>query len=150
MLILDGAHNGASAARLDEALTQDFSHQKRILVIGVSADKDLDAIADALAPATDHVIATSASGPRAASPDLVAAAFASRGVAATAAANVTDALAAANALASPEDLICVTGSFFVLGEALQALGEEATAQATFHSIEATADEPLQPQLETVS
>ena len=30
LLILDGAHNGASAARLDEALTQDFSHQKRI------------------------------------------------------------------------------------------------------------------------
>ena len=150
LIILDGAHNGASAARLDEALTQDFSHQKRILVIGVSADKDLDAITDALAPATDHVIATSASGPRATSPDLVAANFASRGVAATAAANVSDALAAANALASPEDLICVTGSFFVLGEALQALGEEATAQATFHSIEAAADEPLQPQLETVS
>lgn len=118
LVVLDGAHNGASARRLREALTSDIGHQRLILVVGVSADKDLDAIAAELGPIADEVIATRADNPRSADPATIGRAFCAR----ITIASVPEALTLGLAHASPEDLVCVTGSLYVVGEALKTLG----------------------------
>lgn len=119
LLVLDGAHNGASAHRLREALESDFPHQRTFFVLGTSADKDVDAIAQALAPVADFVIATRSPHPRSAAPELICDAFQARSVPTSLTADLETALEAAAALAGPKDLICVTGSLFLVGEALK-------------------------------
>ena len=127
LLVLDGAHNGASALRLAEAVREELPHERCIIVIGTSADKDVSAIAAALAPVADRVFATRSEHARAAAPETIAAAFGSLGVANEAVDSVAEALTLACASAGPQDMVCVTGSLFVVGDALSALGKSAMA-----------------------
>lgn len=149
LLVVDGAHNGASAARLQETLAEDFGYRRRILVIGVSSDKDIAAIAEALGPGAGHVIATCAQTPRAASPETVADAFSACQVAVETAQSVAEALERAKALAAHDDLICVTGSLFIVGEALHLLGLTETALTTFQP-DSAPPEPTKALLGSVS
>ena len=70
-----------------------------------------------LAPLGATVIATSAHHPRAAPASVVAAAFSNRGMPASVAETVPQAVESALARAEPNDLICVLGSLFVVAEA---------------------------------
>jgi dihydrofolate synthase/folylpolyglutamate synthase len=128
LIVADGAHNGDSARRLRQALSEDFSFDRAILVMGVSGDKTIEAMAEELAPLTHLLIATRSQHPRAAAPQAVAAAFAAQGVASETCPTVATALERAQALAGPDDLICVVGSLFVVAEAReQVLGLSVTA-----------------------
>ena len=128
LIVVDGAHNGDSARRLRQALEDYFSFNRAILVMGVSGDKTIGAMAEKLAPLTRLVIATRSRHPRAAEPEAVAAAFAAQGVASDTCPTVAAALDRAQALAEPDDLICVVGSLFVVAEAReQLLGLSVTA-----------------------
>jgi dihydrofolate synthase/folylpolyglutamate synthase len=71
-VILDGAHNPQGAAALARATIA--GARPRVLVLGISADKAVDAMILALAPACDAIIATAFSQPRA----LAAGALAAR------------------------------------------------------------------------
>lgn len=128
LIVVDGAHNGDSARRLRQALRDHFSFNRAILVMGVSGDKTIAAMAEELAPLTHLLIATRSQHPRAAEPEAVAAAFAVRGVAGETCPTVATALDRARALAGRDDLICVVGSLFVVAEAReQVLGLSLTA-----------------------
>ena len=118
-VLVDTAHTAASAAAL-AAVIRELGHDDAVLVWGMSADKDVDAFARALAPVTAVAIATAAATPRArAAAELAAAAtvFRRQEVCPSTAA----ALARARALAGPSGLVVVAGSFYVAGEALVAL-----------------------------
>ncbi|GIV87696.1 MAG: bifunctional folylpolyglutamate synthase/dihydrofolate synthase [Chloroflexus sp.] len=122
-ILIDGAHNGDSAAKLWQAIEQELPHRRFILVLGTSRDKDIAAIAAALAPHADHIIITRSSHPKAMDLDRIAAEvepFASAPM--TIVPVVAEAIATARTLAGPDDLICVTGSLFVAGAAREALG----------------------------
>jgi dihydrofolate synthase/folylpolyglutamate synthase len=121
LVVLDGAHNGDSAARLRESLEQYFSFERLLLVVGVGRDKDVEAIADELAPLAARVICTRSSHPRAADPAEVAPAFATRGVPVRVSESVREALAAALEDAGPADLVCVMGSLFAVADARELL-----------------------------
>ncbi len=121
-LVVDGAHNAASSARLRETLAECFPGQAPVLVLGCTDDKDLAGIAGQLAPLAVDVIATRAHHPRAAPTAAVAAAVRAAGAYAREAADVAAALEAAAARCPPDGLIVVAGSLFVAGEALQAVG----------------------------
>jgi dihydrofolate synthase/folylpolyglutamate synthase len=128
LIVVDGAHNGDSARRLRQALRDHFSFGRAILVMGVSEDKTVAAMAEELAPMTQSLIATRSQHPRAAERKAVAAAFAARGVASETCLTVAGALDRARALAERDDLICVVGSLFVVAEAReQVLGLSVTA-----------------------
>lgn len=120
-LVVDGAHNVDSAEKLAQALVDGFAG-RRILILGISRDKDITGIVRALAPIATQVIATAAPHPRAADPALIAAAASDCGLAATLAADVPAALARARALARAGDLICATGSLFLVAAVREALG----------------------------
>ncbi|MCS6887305.1 bifunctional folylpolyglutamate synthase/dihydrofolate synthase [Chloroflexus sp.] len=122
-ILIDGAHNGDSAEKLWRAIEQELPHRRFILVLGTSRDKDIAAIAAALAPHAAQIIITRSSHPKAMDLDRIAAEvepFTSAPMQIVPV--VAEALAAARALAGPDDLICVTGSLFVAGAAREALG----------------------------
>ena len=121
LVIADGAHNGDSARRLREALLKYFDFRKAVLVVGVSADKNVKDIASELLPLASTVILTKSRHMRAADPADIAGAFTRPDIIVEATGSVKEALERAREIASEEDLICATGSLFVVGEAIEAV-----------------------------
>ena len=64
MVVLDGAHNEAGAAALQETVQKCFDGQKILLVTGVLADKAVDQILDHFTQITQHIIVTEPESPR--------------------------------------------------------------------------------------
>ena len=122
-VLIDGAHNGDSALKLVAAIRAELAPQRMLLILGTSRDKDVAAIAAALVPEAAAVILTRSRHHRAMDIDRIVAEVGLhlRGPLVITA-DVGAALAAARELASPADLICITGSLFVAAEAREALG----------------------------
>jgi dihydrofolate synthase / folylpolyglutamate synthase len=115
-VVLDAAHTIESAQRLREAITTIFPHERVLLVLGMAADKKVAEILATLAPITDAAIVTRFSNPRAIDPQRLADMLHSHQVPVWHADDPAAALALARARATPADLICVTGSFMLIGE----------------------------------
>jgi dihydrofolate synthase/folylpolyglutamate synthase len=121
-VIVDAAHNPVSARALGETLGLLPRRGRRILIFGASSDKDYPAMMRALLPLADVKILTRSRSPRAADPrEMTRHATGWVLVART----VGEAVELGQALARPQDTLLVTGSFYVAGEALEALGEES-------------------------
>src|SRR5438132_353295 len=122
-IVLDGAHNDASAEALARTLRLDRRGRRLVLVIGINQDKDARAVLAPLVSLASAIVATRSASPRAADPtDVALAAARMGGRPAFAVAGVSAAIAAARADAGPDGLVCVTGSLALAGEARTALG----------------------------
>jgi dihydrofolate synthase/folylpolyglutamate synthase len=121
LVVVDGAHNGESARRLRQALSEDLGIRRATLVVGCSADKDVDVLAEEMEPLAIRVIATRSRGARAALPQEIAAVFSRRGIVASCEEGVADAVDAALGQASADEVICVLGSLYVVAEAREHL-----------------------------
>jgi dihydrofolate synthase / folylpolyglutamate synthase len=123
LVVLDGAKNLEGAARAASAVAEEFGEARsQILVVGMLQGKDAEQMLAALGAARARlVVAAPAPSPRTQSAHDVAAAARSLGVDAVVAESVTEALEEALARASPDDLILVTGSLYVVGAARAAL-----------------------------
>jgi len=95
-----------------------FAHKRIFLVFGTSCDKDIPGIIDELVPLSPQVIVTRTSHSRSAPPPTLAAEFTKRGIHPETGKTVTEAISRALSLADRKDIICVTGSLFVVAEAL--------------------------------
>jgi dihydrofolate synthase/folylpolyglutamate synthase len=117
LTVLDGAQNRASACALAYSVKQIFKFKKIVLVFGVSKDKDIDGMLAELLPIAHSVILTKSKvTERAMEPSSIRSRIKDkRGVILTESVDV--ALAEASRKASEEDMILVTGSLFVVGEA---------------------------------
>lgn len=115
-ILLDGAHNPGGIAALVESLA-DFSYSRLIIVVGMMADKDWQAILTPLLPLAKQVIAVRPAIDRALEADELAAFCLEYGCDGLAAKNVADGVELARQEASNSDLILVTGSLFTVGEA---------------------------------
>jgi dihydrofolate synthase / folylpolyglutamate synthase len=117
-LVIDGAHNVASAAALADTLRTCFPPTRRTLVFGTTREKDLEGQLRALLPSFDMLIATRyVENPRSVAPEAIAAAALDLGGRAVRIAqDPAEALDLARRLTAPEDLICVTGSLFLAAE----------------------------------
>lgn len=122
MVVVDGAHNGDSARKLAAALPEYFAYRRLILVLGTSADKDLEGIVSAVAPMAYAAVATRSRHARAANPELLASIARRYVERVEVAPDFAGAMAAAIALAAPSDLICVTGSLFIVAGAREHFG----------------------------
>jgi dihydrofolate synthase/folylpolyglutamate synthase len=126
--VLDVAHNPAGAWALRSTLSaacRDLENGRDVtMVFGVMRDKAIREITEILFPIASHVIVTHANNPRSASPDEIrqAAARVAAGIDIVEAENVASALTQARTIAGPSGLIVVTGSIYVVGEAMQELG----------------------------
>jgi dihydrofolate synthase/folylpolyglutamate synthase len=113
-IVLDGAQNVASGETLNQTIKQSFVYKKLFLILGISRDKDIKGVCQALESLADEVILTKANNPRALEPEILAQNFIKNKQITN---NVKQALDLAKANASADDLILVTGSLFVVGEA---------------------------------
>jgi dihydrofolate synthase/folylpolyglutamate synthase len=104
---------------LKQSLEQYFDFDRAILIIGASSDKDIAGIVSELVPLFDKVIVTRSIHPRAMATASVVAEFSQHGVEAQEADDISTALSLALTLAGEKDLICVTGSLFVVAEAIE-------------------------------
>ncbi len=120
-IVLDGAHNADSAARLREALGL-VAHRRLVLVFGAGREKDVAGMFDELAPQSNLVVLTSSGHPRAASPRELAAHLEPFPVSRLEVAAPALALQAARDNSAPEDLILVTGSLHLVARVREVLG----------------------------
>jgi dihydrofolate synthase / folylpolyglutamate synthase len=135
-IVIDGAHNPSAAAVLAENLRDVFlkKYKKIIMVIGIMGDKDIKGIIGPLLPLSSYSILTASAYDRAASPGRLADTAASLGFSAVQTAlTVRDAIdlaikfgkeASGSPHARDSALIVITGSFYTIGEAKEALGQK--------------------------
>jgi dihydrofolate synthase/folylpolyglutamate synthase len=130
IMVVDGAHNPASARELKNSLEHYFKSfasspaggspfKQAILVFGASSDKDIAGIVPELSSLFDRVIVTRSHHPRAMAIPPIVAEFEKHGIEAQSAETVPEALSLALNIAGEQDFICVTGSLFVVGEAIE-------------------------------
>lgn len=121
-VVLDSAHNDASARLLRAALAHYFPGQPLRLVLGVSNDKDAAGILAELLPGAERLLLTRSRHPRAADPGELAAVAARYLPAGRIEVVATTPAALARALeqAEPDAVICLTGSLFIAGEGREA------------------------------
>jgi dihydrofolate synthase/folylpolyglutamate synthase len=119
-ILLDGAHNVAGAKVLREALEKNFPVAGRTLILGVLQDKDWQHICETLAPLASRIFTVPVSSERTANAgDLAAACHASNPSSEIlACANLAEALKKS----ADDAFVIVTGSLYLVGEALEILG----------------------------
>ena len=116
-VILDGAHNPAGALVLKESLEKEFQFQHLVLLIGIMKDKDIQSIFQLLAPLADHIILTRPHTDRATPPLLLKKILGRSGKKAEIVEDLNEAIVRGLSLVGKEDLLCITGSLYTVGEA---------------------------------
>src|SRR5579863_550121 len=115
-IYLDGAHNPSAARELAVFLRENFPNRKIIMVFGALRDKAVDEIAGILFPLAAEVIFTEPHTSRSISALQLAEIAGHHATRFTVIPDSAQALAAALAIAAPTDIICITGSLYLVGE----------------------------------
>ena len=127
-VVLDVAHNPAGAWALRSALSTFYEDRPLTIIFGVMRDKAIREIADILFPLADRVIATRAKNPRAASPEEISELGSHAQTEILHADSVLTALERARILAGSKGVIVITGSIYIVGEALGLLSRKPVRQ----------------------
>jgi dihydrofolate synthase / folylpolyglutamate synthase len=127
-VVLDVAHNPAGAWALRSALSTFYEGRPLTFIFGAMRDKAIAEIADIIFPLADRVIATHAENPRAASPQQIAEVGAHTQTEILQAKSVPEALERACAFAGNGGVIVITGSIYIVGEALGILARKPVRQ----------------------
>jgi dihydrofolate synthase/folylpolyglutamate synthase len=123
--VLDVAHNPAGAWALRSTLSSCYEDRSLIFIFGAMRDKAISEIAEILFPLAERVIATRADNPRSAAPDEIRQAAARTASEIEDAPDVASALSRAAELAGAKGVVVVTGSIYIVGEAMRLLGVKA-------------------------
>jgi dihydrofolate synthase/folylpolyglutamate synthase len=118
IVVIDGAHNDYSMRKLVEAIKKYFNYNNCFVIFGTSCDKDIAGMARELVHLSNDIVVTSSSHPRAASISATIECFSEQGIEVSTAENVSQALSKALSTAQKNDLILVTGSIFMVAEAI--------------------------------
>jgi dihydrofolate synthase/folylpolyglutamate synthase len=121
-IVMDVAHNPAGAWALRAALSAQYQDRPLIFVFGAMRDKAISEMAEILFPLAEQVIAVQAENPRAASPQEIREAAKRSSTEIETAENVASALDRARALSQRETVVVITGSIYVVGEAMRSFG----------------------------
>ena len=128
-ILLDGAHNLAGAEALRTSLEKDFGGVRPVLIFGVLADKSWPEICRLLSPVAAKIFTVPVASERSAKPGELANYFR----AANPAIQVTalESLPAALNACQDEPFVVITGSLYLVGEALERLeaAQEPAANA---------------------
>ena len=119
IILLDGAHNPTGMEMLKSALLEDFEYNRLILVLGILRDKDIKKMVNTIAPVSDLIVVTKSNNDRACDPAVLKKEIGKIGYKKEILTNESPSKAIdhAKSLAKREDLICITGSLFTVGEA---------------------------------
>ncbi len=130
-ILVDGAHNPAALTALIRCIGAHVPYDSMVCVFGCCEDKDIPALLEKIALGGDKIIFTKAKGnPRAADPEMLQKQLREiSGKMSQVAKNLPDALNLASRAVGRDDLICVTGSFYLVGEAKRHLANLARKRA---------------------
>jgi dihydrofolate synthase/folylpolyglutamate synthase len=120
--VLDVAHNPAGAWALRSALSERYDNRPLIFVFGAMRDKAISEMTEILFPLADRVVATRPANPRSASPEEIQQAGSRTGTEIEVMAETEAALDRARALSGQDTVMVVTGSIYLVGEAIRILG----------------------------
>ncbi len=121
-VVFDVAHNPAGAWALRSTLSATYEDRPLIFVFGAMRDKSISEMAEILFPLADRVIATHVENPRAATSAEIREAAQRVAVDIEEAPDVASALVKARAATGTRGLVVVTGSIYIVGEAMRVLG----------------------------
>ena len=121
-MVLDVAHNPAGAWALRSALSENYPDRDFTIVFGAMADKAIQEMADILFPIAQQIVLTPIANPRAATTEQLLQAGSRSGTPMEAAESVSSALFRAGQIAATDGVIVVTGSIFLVGDTMKALG----------------------------
>ena len=117
-ILIDGAHNAASIRALMYAIGQSIPYDSMIVIFGCNEDKDANGMLHELQFGADKVIFTRSNSAKAKSPDELVEMYAAiSGKMCQSAPAIGEALRLAKSAVGKEDLICITGSFYLIGQA---------------------------------
>ncbi len=117
-VILDGAHNDYSMGCLVDSIEQYFKHKQVITIVGFSANKNIEGMAKQIKRLDGPVFVTKSTHPRAADLTQVESSFSKQGIKVTKFDDIRSAFATARKNAKKDDLILVTGSLFIVANAM--------------------------------
>jgi dihydrofolate synthase/folylpolyglutamate synthase len=124
-IVLDVAHNPAGAWALRSALSERYDNRPLVFVFGAMRDKAISEMTEILFPLAERVIATRPENPRSASPEEIQQAGSRTGAEMEAVTEVSAAMERARDSAGPDAIMVVTGSIYLVGEAMRILGVRA-------------------------
>jgi dihydrofolate synthase/folylpolyglutamate synthase len=116
-IVLDGAHNPGAMRTLSQNIPVVFSYKKLYLIFGMMKDKDIKQTFNYLIPLADKVFLTRAEYDRSAEPEALRPFIEGKNLPCQLFLTIPAAIKQARKEADPEDLILITGSLFLVGEA---------------------------------
>lgn len=121
-VILDGGHNPQCMEALGRALRELYPGKRPIFLTGVLADKDYPAMMGEILPLAKEFYTITPDSERAMSAADLAACLEVRGGRAVPCGSVREGIDRALAAAGPQDVVCATGSLYMIGEVRHLLG----------------------------
>jgi len=113
LILIDGAHNIEGINNLKSTLKEDFVYEKLIIILGILKDKNIKEMLDIITPLADVIIFTKSKNKRACSPTKLKDMIEKEVIVKE---KISDAIDYAKMQAEKQDLICITGSLFTVGE----------------------------------
>ncbi len=120
--VFDVAHNPAGAWALRSTLSANYGEQPLIFIFGAMRDKAIGEMAEILFPVAERVIVTQADNPRSATVQEIREAASRVSIEIEDADNMAGALTMAKPSARPGAVVVITGSIYIVGEAMRLLG----------------------------
>jgi dihydrofolate synthase/folylpolyglutamate synthase len=119
LILIDGAHNKAGMESLSNSLRNDFNYNKLIVILGILSDKDIQSMLSIIIPLADVIITTKSNISRDCEPqdlkDMIARLDNNKKVIVKE--KIIDAIELAKTIVEKSDIICITGSLFIVGRA---------------------------------
>ncbi len=116
-VLIDGAHNLDGAVALGRALDEYFPGRGIIMVLGMLGDKERTKVVEELAPRARAVVITRPNSPRAGNWQSMAGEAARFVDHVLTIEDIAGAVNAAMDMAGPDDVVCITGSLYMVAEA---------------------------------
>lgn len=126
-IVVDGAQDANSASRLKKAIKEIFRHKRLFLIFGAMSDKDIDGMCKELSGIVNRLVATRSKSERASPPEIVREKMmrVNRDIDAAVADSVGEAIKRCVKEAGEDDLILITGSLYVVAEAMEELAHRS-------------------------
>ena len=121
-VILDGGHNPQCMGAIRQALEELYPGKKILFLVGVLEDKDYHAMVGQLLPLARAFITITPDSQRALQAQALADYLRPEGAEAHSCETVEQCMEKALSMAGPEDVVCVCGSLYMIGEARHVLG----------------------------
>lgn len=130
-IMIDGAHNAASVRALIHAIGQNIPYDSMVVIFGCNGDKDIPGMLTELQYGADKVIFTRSSSMKAVSPQDLADSYTEIcGKMYQTSSSLGEALQLARSAVGREDLILITGSFYLIGQAKTRFQQNVTLAAS--------------------